>query len=76
MVSIFYLASAALGTVNQRVCKYGQLRIFRVSRHYNYSPLNYLLLWQGQSGKLLGFNIGGPTDELHPFTKSSEAGLG
>ncbi len=23
-----------------------------------------------------GFSIGGPTDELHPFTKSSETGLG
>ncbi len=25
---------------------------------------------------LIDFNIGGPTDELHPFTKSSETGLG
>ncbi len=23
-----------------------------------------------------GFSIGGPTDELHSFTKSSETGLG
>ncbi len=29
--------------------------------------------WQGYKGKLFGFNIGGPTDELHPFTKSSES---
>ncbi len=28
-------------------------------------------------GKLFGFIIGGPTEEqLHPFTKSSEANLG
>ncbi len=32
--------------------------------------------WRIQSGKLFGFTIGGPTDELHPFTKSSETGLG
>ncbi len=32
--------------------------------------------WRGKSGKLSGFSIGGPTDELHPFTKSSETGLG
>ncbi len=32
--------------------------------------------WGGKSGKLFGFSIGGPTDELHPFTKSSETGLG
>ncbi len=25
---------------------------------------------------LFGFSIGGPTDELHPFTKSSETGVG
>ncbi len=25
---------------------------------------------------MFGFSIGGPTDELHPFTKSSETGLG
>ncbi len=28
-------------------------------------------------GKLFGFNIGrGPTDELHPFTKGNETGMG
>ncbi len=27
-------------------------------------------------GKFFGFSIGGPTDELHIFTKSSETGLG
>ncbi len=26
--------------------------------------------------KMFGFSIGGPTDELHPFTKSSETDLG
>ncbi len=30
---------------------------------------------RGSSGNLFGFIIGGPTDELHPFTKSSESGL-
>ncbi len=27
-------------------------------------------------GSLFGFSIGGPTDELYPFTKSCETGLG
>ncbi len=29
----------------------------------------------GKSGKFFGFVIGGPTDELHPFTKRSAAGF-
>ncbi len=28
--------------------------------------------WRGQSGKLVGFSIGGPSDELRPFTKDKE----
>ncbi len=32
--------------------------------------------WRGKSLKLFSFNIGGSTDELHPFTKSSQTGLG
>ncbi len=34
-----------------------------------------LLSW-GESGKLFGVIIGGTSDELHPFTKSSETCLG
>ncbi len=32
--------------------------------------------WRGESGKLFGFSVGGPTDKLRPFAKSSEIGLG
>ncbi len=40
-----------------------------------------LLRWQvyrlaSLIGKVVRFQLGGPTDELHPFTKSSETGLG
>ncbi len=35
-----------------------------------------ILLCEVSWGKLFGFIIGGSTDELHPFTKSSETGLG
>ncbi len=33
------------------------------------------ITWRGTSGRLFGFTIGEPSDELRPFTKSSETGL-
>ncbi len=36
----------------------------------------YHQLMASWSGKLITFNIGGPTDELHSFIRSSETGLG
>ncbi len=52
-------------------------------RHSRVCPTCYLSSWgekyttlRGYSGKLFGFSIGGPTDELHPFYRKHQYRFG